>query len=80
MTEVDNLVVQMLREQRQLTMRVIDDLKDVKARMQSIEEQIATLGQAMSHLRIDITHVMHRLDKVDERIERIETRLGLVEA
>ena len=48
------------------------DVRDLKSRMTLVEEH-------MGHSIIGISGVNARLDRLNERIERIETRVGLVE-
>ncbi|MGH6987683.1 MAG: hypothetical protein ACRED9_12715 [Caulobacteraceae bacterium] len=46
--------------------RVHDDVRDLKIRMTSVEE--------------NLVGVQRRLDRLEDRVERIERRLGLVDA
>lgn len=48
------------------------DVRDLKGRMTLVEEH-------MGHSIIGISGVNARLDRLNERMERIETRVGLVE-
>ena len=48
-------------------------MQDLKARMSSNDAQFTAL-------RAFMTHIMHRIDRMDERLLRIERRLDLVEA
>jgi hypothetical protein len=69
----DNIVLEHLRAIRADTLDLKGDLRDVKARLASIESYIATL-------HTDQTRTGIRLDDVVSRIERLEKRTGLVEA
>ena len=71
--EPGNLILQYLRRFDARLARLEDEMLDVKMRLSSIESQL-------TGLRVDVTHVLHRLDKTDERLLRIERRLDLVEA
>ena len=75
----DSLILQYLRRFDARLARLEDDMQDVKVRLGSIESQIVGLHTEMSHVRGDVVHVLHRLDKTDERLLRIERRLDLVE-
>jgi len=69
----DNLILQYLRRFDERQARFENDMQDLKVRMSSIEAQLTTL-------RIDVTHVLHRMDRMDERLLRIERRLDLADA
>ena len=73
MTEdATNLVLEMLKRLRASVERMELDIQDVKTRVTGIEvngAQLATLVAAQSG----------RLDRIDERVARIERRLDLVE-
>jgi hypothetical protein len=70
--EPDNLILEYLRrfERRLNDMdakldRVLDDVHMIKVRMTSVEEALVGIHR--------------RVDRVEERIERIDRRLGLME-
>ena len=46
---------------------------DMRARLPSLEEQVALMRQ-------DVVRIDHRMDRFDERLQRIEKRLELTEA
>jgi predicted nucleic acid-binding Zn-ribbon protein len=71
--EPDSIVLRYLRRIDERTERVEGDMKDIKTRLTSVEEQV-------SLLRSDVVHVQHRLDKVEDRLGRIEKRLDLIDA
>ena len=62
----DTLILEHLRAIRSSVDRLVEDMQDVKKRLGFLEHQYASLST--------------RLDRVDERIARIEKRLELVEA
>ena len=64
--EPDNLVLQYLRRLDERTMRMAEDIHDLKIRMTSFEENMAVMNR--------------RIDRIEVRLDRIEARLGLVEA
>jgi len=71
--EPDSLVLRYLRLIDERTERLESDMKDMKTRLTSVEEQV-------SLLRSDMVHVQHRLDRVEDRLGRIEKRLDLIHA
>jgi hypothetical protein len=48
------------------------DVRDLKVRMTLVEEH-------MGHSIIGVSGINARLDRLNDRVERIETRIGLVE-
>jgi archaellum component FlaC len=64
--ETENLVLEHLRAIRGTVERMAEDLHDLKACMTNVEEGLAGVNR--------------RLDRLELRVERIEKRLGLVEA
>jgi len=74
MTETtDNLVLELLRSIRGDISVLNGGMRDVKARLSSIESYIATL-------HADQARTAFSLDDVMSRIERLEKRTGLVDA
>lgn len=66
MAESDNIVLEHLRHIRQAVDGVRDDMREVKTPLGILESQYASLSS--------------RLDRLDERVARIEQRLDLAEA
>ena len=64
--EIENIVLEHLRAIRATQDRHSDNLREIKGRLGILEQQYAS--------------VSNRLDRVDDRISRIEKRLELVEA
>ena len=64
--DADSLVLRHLRRIDTKIDRLIDDIRDIKHRMTTIEESVA--GQS------------RRLDRVEDRLDCIERRLDLVDA
>jgi len=64
--EPDNLVLKMLRRMDAKLDRVGEDIRDLKVRMSSLEENAAVVNR--------------RLDRIEDRLDRIEKRLDLVDS
>ena len=63
MAQPDNIMLAMLCKIDQRTERMVEDIHDLKVRMTSVEEGLAGVNR--------------RLDRLDNRVERIEKRLEL---
>ncbi len=61
--EPENLVLVMLRRMDAKLDRVIDDLHDLKVRMTGVEEGLNV--------------VQRRIDRLEDRVERVERRLDV---
>jgi phage shock protein A len=73
----DNLVLEILRGMRASLSRVEEDVSELKHRMSTVEQQIAQMAATeMSHY----AGVAGRLDRMSDRIDRIERRLDIVPA
>ena len=70
--ETENMVLELLRRMRTSLERMELDMQDIKSRMTGIE---ITSGQMSGQLAAQSL----RLDRMEERIGRIERRLDLVE-
>lgn len=75
--EPDNLVLEMLRairaEQADFRSFMAGELSDMKLRLHSVEQHIVVLHS-------DIGVINARLARMDDRMDRLEKRLGLVDA
>ena len=74
----DNLVIEHLRHIRGKVDQIADDITDVKFRMSSLESAMATVKHEVAYgdetdIRQQVT-----LDKIIQRIQRIENRLELL--
>lgn len=75
--QTDNLVLEMLRSMRASMARIEDDVRELKQRLSTVEQHISQMmASEMSHY----ASVAARLDRVTDRIERIERRLEIVPA
>jgi predicted nucleic acid-binding Zn-ribbon protein len=70
--ETENLVLELLRKTRASQERMEQDVADLKVRMSTVENM---LGQQ----QIQLAALNGRMDRLDERLGRIERRLDLVE-
>ena len=70
---LDNIILEHLRALRADVGDVKNDMRDVKARVASIESYIATLHTDQARTSV-------KLDDIVQRVERLEKRAGLVEA
>jgi archaellum component FlaC len=78
MTDVpDNLVLEHLRHIRDVVDELREDVRELKHRTSSMEQQVANFAavEASHYAGMSI-----RLDRLTDRIERIERRLDLVSA
>jgi hypothetical protein len=73
MTDTDNIILEHLRALRADSADVKSDLREVKARLASIESYIATLHGDQARTGI-------KVDDLVTRVERLEKRTGLIEA
>ena len=71
--EVGNLVLEQLRLVRASMQRMELDIGDLKLRASSLEQNVGQIVTALGA-------VNGRLDRLDERVARIERRLDLVDA
>jgi septal ring factor EnvC (AmiA/AmiB activator) len=78
--EPEDLTLLQLRELRQSISELVGAARDSRQRDQSIERQLAGLHALIAGMHADTIGLMHGLDAIRDRLERIERRLGLVEA
>jgi len=71
--ETENLVLEILKKIQSDVVFIRQDVNDLKIRTASVENHLAAL-----HLYL--VQVGARVDTLGRRIERVETRLGLIEA
>lgn len=60
-----------------LTLRI---LRSIDERLGRVAEDVANIKTRLTSVEIAIGGVNRRLDQVDERLERLERRTGLVDA
>jgi len=74
MTEdTTNLVLEILKKIQSDVAFVRQDVNDLKNRMASVESHLAAL-------HLDLVQISARVDTLGRRMERVETRLGLIDA
>jgi uncharacterized protein (UPF0335 family) len=75
--DIDNLIIEHLRHIRGRVDRIAEDMGDMKHRMSSLESAMVLVKREVS--AGDETDVRHQvsLDRLMDRIERIERRLEL---
>lgn len=71
--ETDNIILEHLRAIRAILDRHSDELREIKERAGIVEVGIGGLGTQYASLSI-------RMDRLDDRVARIEKRLGLLDA
>jgi polyhydroxyalkanoate synthesis regulator phasin len=72
-----NLVLEILRAVRASQTRIEEDSRDLQHRMSTLEQQVGVMiASEMSHY----ASVSMRLDRLTDRVERIERRLEIVPA
>ena len=71
--ETEKLILEHLRAIRATLDRHSDDLREIKERLGIVETGVGNLGSQYASLSI-------RLDRLDERVARIERRLELRDA
>ncbi len=70
--ETENLLLEILKRLQSDMADVKADLADIRLRVTATEDHLATLVMS-------VAGVNHRLDRLAERVERIERRLDLTE-
>ena len=76
----DNLVLEPLRLIRTEIASIKEDGREVKNRLATLEVGQGTILQHLGHLASSIAQQQISLDRVGDRVERIERRLDLADA
>ena len=76
----DNLVLEQLRLIRAEIASIKEDGREVKNRLATLEVGQGTILQHLGHLASSIAQQQISLDRVGDRVERIERRLDLADA
>jgi outer membrane murein-binding lipoprotein Lpp len=73
----ENLVLEHLRHIRSKVDQIADDMSDLKHRMSSLESAMVSVKHEIAHGDDTDARQQMTLDKLAERIQRIENRLEL---
>ncbi len=76
----DNLVLEILRAMRADMARTNEILTEYGHRLARIELSLAGVSRDQANDAESIAHLGLRFDRVDDRLDRIERRLGLIDA
>lgn len=76
----DNLVLEMLRAVRGDLAGIRQELGDLKLRMQAVETAVVSVKRDTTEIYAAQIASGQRLDKLSDRMERIEKRLDIVES
>ncbi|MFZ2169637.1 MAG: hypothetical protein WAW61_08380 [Methylococcaceae bacterium] len=74
---VDNMVLEHLRHIRSRVDQIADDMSDLKHRMSSLESAMVSVKHEVAHGDETDARQQVTLDKIIDRIQRIERRLEL---
>ncbi len=79
--DVDNIVLEHLKalrtELKDMRITILGEFKDVKARLGTLESGQASIVQHIGHLGSSIAGQQVAIDRMSERIDRVESRLEL---
>jgi outer membrane murein-binding lipoprotein Lpp len=75
---VENIVLEHLRHIRSKVDQIADDMSDLKHRMSSLESAMVSVKHEVAHGDETDARQQVTLDKLVERIQRIENRLELI--
>ena len=79
MTEnIENLILEHLKRLQAGQERIEKDLDEIKARLGHIEQGLGKLGREVAGHYDEIILNRHMVDRLNDRIERIERRLELI--
>jgi outer membrane murein-binding lipoprotein Lpp len=75
---VENMVLEHLRHIRSSVDQIADDISDLKHRMSSLESAMVSVKHEVAHGDETDARQQVTLDKIIDRIQRIENRLELI--
>lgn len=76
--KMESLVLEHLRYMRGPLDRIEADVRDEKLRASSVEDQLVNVHRAVAGIHVDIAVQHQRIDRIDDRLAKIEKRLDLV--
>ncbi len=76
----DNLVLEYLRHIRGAVDGLREDMREVKQRLTAVELGLAPVRREIAVLAETDAHLSARIDRLTDRIARVETRLDIVGA
>lgn len=79
MAEIESIILEHLRAIRSDVARLREDMGEVKQRLTALELGQAAIRRDLAALAEADAHINARLDRLDGRVTRIETRLELHE-
>lgn len=77
MADVQNPILEHLRQLRSGQDGLRDDLREVKTRLGHLEEQGASVFLQLAGLQGEYATLSTRIDRLDQRLDRVERRLVL---
>lgn len=80
MAEIENLLLEHLRALRADVSLIREDMRDMRLRLTSLEQGQATIIRQTGALIETDARLQVGLDRLADRVERIEHRLDIVEA
>ena len=75
--EPENIVLVYLRRIDEKVDRLAADVREVRDRLSSVEQGVITLRREVVGVEEAVAHTNARVDRVTDRLERIERRLDL---
>ena len=78
--EPDSIVLRYLRRIDARLDDMVGEMREIKARVASLEEQFVVIRSDIANIHGDIVRLDHRIDRVEVRLERMEKRLDLIAA
>ena len=78
--DTTNLVLEHLRRIRASQERTELEIGDIKARLTAMDETMANSRTDLAHLHSLYAQQSKRIDRIEDRLGRIERRLDLVDA
>jgi septation ring formation regulator EzrA len=77
--ETANMVLEMMKRIRASQERTELEIVDIKGRLTAMDESMALMRTDLAHLHTMYAPQSKRIDRIEDRLSRIERRLELVE-